>query len=196
MERIELSEKSQLLPTAQDQGSGVHKHSRRNPHAIGAPKSVVETKPMNAKGLPNIRKRSKFEGPFDLLLSLVKNDLKLLKVIPSDVIKKCRYGSERVTPLIIASFACSVELVEALLESGVDVNDCDAAGRVPLLLAAACGRNEIVSELLKKGANPNLHDSGRHRESSTIEDLGWYKKEDEYMKQYNLEVSYAVRLYN
>ncbi|MDH4162887.1 MAG: ankyrin repeat domain-containing protein [Nitrospirota bacterium] len=51
-----------------------------------------------------------------------------------------------------------VAIIRILLEKGADVNSRNAAGRTPLLLAAARGRTEIAEMLIDRGADPNALD--------------------------------------
>lgn len=51
-----------------------------------------------------------------------------------------------------------VEIIEALLAGGSDVNCCNRYGETALMTASALGKLEIVNELLKRGADPHIRD--------------------------------------
>lgn len=59
------------------------------------------------------------------------------------------------TPLCIACDIGHIEIVELLLDSGVNIDNWDNEGDTPLMLAAAQGHVDIVRLLLNRGANPN-----------------------------------------
>ena len=62
------------------------------------------------------------------------------------------------TPLIIASSAGHMDIVQMLVEKGAKVNEVTDEGRSPLLYAASKGRENIASFLLSHGADPNKGD--------------------------------------
>ncbi|KAJ9579829.1 hypothetical protein L9F63_004501, partial [Diploptera punctata] len=76
---------------------------------------------------------------------------------------KMRYRDKRTWPLDErrlrhAAYTNNVDLVAALLDSGVNPNACDEAYRSPLLIAACRGYSQVVRLLLEKGADPNCQD--------------------------------------
>ena len=64
------------------------------------------------------------------------------------------------------SFACrhgNIKIVKTLIELGVNVDHKDEYGRMPLFRAIEGGYPEVVSELLKVGADKKIVDrSGRN----------------------------------
>ena len=62
------------------------------------------------------------------------------------------------TPLIIASSAGHMDIVQMLIEKGAKVNEVTDEGRSPLLYAASKGRENIASFLMSHGADPNKGD--------------------------------------
>lgn len=54
----------------------------------------------------------------------------------------------------------NVDLVQALLDAGADVNKKDTLGRTPLLIACQNGHLDVARMLLKKGAQINEADTG------------------------------------
>lgn len=53
--------------------------------------------------------------------------------------------------------------VKFLLAKGAAKDTCDKYGRSPLYLAAYCGHNEVVTELLTASADPTLRMNGKNR---------------------------------
>ena len=60
------------------------------------------------------------------------------------------------TPLVRATIGGQVDLVEALLELGADVNRTTVSGHTPLSMALTMEREEIVRVLLRAGADPSV----------------------------------------
>ncbi|XP_063395506.1 oxysterol-binding protein-related protein 1-like [Cydia fagiglandana] len=60
------------------------------------------------------------------------------------------------TPLILASYFAHVDVVEALLEAGADVDDVNEAGDTALHKASFIGNEELVILLLKHKADVNV----------------------------------------
>lgn len=76
-------------------------------------------------------------------------------------INSCIYGRKPVSPAALAMFCASgsIEDVEKALNSGTQANTVPDMKKLPsILVAAHNGRGEIVSLLLKFGANPNVAD--------------------------------------
>ncbi|XP_078435400.1 ankyrin repeat family protein [Wolffia australiana] len=62
-----------------------------------------------------------------------------------------------ITPLLSAVAAGSVSCLKLLIESGAEVNIM-AGGATPLHIAADIGNSDLISILVKAGANPNAED--------------------------------------
>jgi len=62
------------------------------------------------------------------------------------------------TPLMHAVFRGVPQSVEALLDSGADVNRSCCRGLTPLIMAAGFGQDFTVEMLLKRGADPRQRD--------------------------------------
>ena len=76
--------------------------------------------------------------------------------------------------LIQATERGRLEIVEALLNTGVNPNHIDPNGRIALICAASQGHEAIVSALLAAGANPDLRfDSSRTATISAAEKGDW-----------------------
>ena len=71
-------------------------------------------------------------------------------ILPITILETCCTGD-----LSHAAAQGDLELVEQLLDAGVDVNDRDAWGHTPLMSASWAGHREIVKVLLKRGAEVN-----------------------------------------
>lgn len=71
------------------------------------------------------------------------------------------YSDEPVsTPLLDAVYADDTRTAVDLIESGSDVNAANRYGVVPLILACENGNGDLVSSLLKYGANPDAKAGG------------------------------------
>ncbi len=68
------------------------------------------------------------------------------------------HGSD--TALLFAARVGDLASAKLLLAAGAKVNDADAWGVTPVVLAAHSGFNQIVDLLLEKGADPNLAEAG------------------------------------
>ena len=71
-------------------------------------------------------------------------------ILPITIVETCCTGD-----LSLAAAQGDLELVQQLLESGVDVNDTDAWGHTPLMSACWGGHKEVVQVLLERGADVN-----------------------------------------
>uniref|UniRef100_A0A673BXS3 SAM domain-containing protein n=1 Tax=Sphaeramia orbicularis TaxID=375764 RepID=A0A673BXS3_9TELE len=65
----------------------------------------------------------------------------------------------RWTPLMYAAYIGHDNIVNLLLEAGVNVNATTAKGLTPLMLAASCGNESIAYFLLQQGAELEVKDS-------------------------------------
>jgi len=71
-----------------------------------------------------------------------------------------RTDSKDVSPLMVAAFNCSFDLVSMLLRYGGNVNAKDSDGLTALMNAAAnCSNGEITAILLRSGAKVNVIDN-------------------------------------
>ncbi|XP_046384838.1 uncharacterized protein LOC124155166 [Ischnura elegans] len=104
-------------------------------------------------------------------------------------LKTLRYGSDRLTPAIVALSGCSDSNARELLMAGVDPNEADWTGRTPLLVATVNEKSEMMGELLRMGANANsgYKKSQGMRISEAIEDIEWHQKVEQYMDEHNIK---------
>lgn len=65
------------------------------------------------------------------------------------------------TTLAEAATAGDVAALQAMIDSGMDINATDDGGRTPLMLAAGGGHLDAVFALLNAGADPALRDNAR-----------------------------------
>ncbi|XP_005755580.1 26S proteasome non-ATPase regulatory subunit 10-like [Pundamilia nyererei] len=80
---------------------------------------------------------------------------KLKQCILSDKTLACKTDQDRRTALHWACSAGHTDIVEFLLDMGVEVNLQDDASWTPLHIAASAGREDIVRSLISKGAQLN-----------------------------------------
>ena len=69
------------------------------------------------------------------------------------------FFEDDVTPLCKAISNGDIDLVERILEYGVDLNGVTYRGMTPLMYAARYNKVEIVKMLIEKGANLTITDS-------------------------------------
>ncbi|KAL9951672.1 hypothetical protein ACROYT_G044390 [Oculina patagonica] len=81
----------------------------------------------------------------------------LLK-LGADPFLKGRYGRNS---LHWASISGNIHVIEVFLSHGVEVDSRDWSGKTPLMYAASLGKEEAVTYLLHKGANPLLESNLR-----------------------------------
>lgn len=74
------------------------------------------------------------------------------------------------TPLILATQAGHLAMVQLLVEHGADVNETTVFGEPAVVCAVGGGYFHILEYLLSKGADPEV----THDTKSFSEDLGWY----------------------
>lgn len=65
------------------------------------------------------------------------------------------------TTLIEAATAGDITVLQAMIDSGMDLDTTDDGGRTPLMLAAGGGHLDAVFALLNAGADPALRDNAR-----------------------------------
>jgi uncharacterized protein len=65
-----------------------------------------------------------------------------------------------INQILEAVYQKDIKSLSALFDAGADPNSADVEGRTPLMHAilASDASNEMIAFLLKRGANPNLHD--------------------------------------
>lgn len=95
-----------------------------------------------------------------LLSDNINNHVDVTRVKALDNIERAQRKSQaqRIRSFCNAAAMGDVETVQRLLKSGVDVNGADCDGRTALMLAAACGKMDVVRLLMLHGAKPDLTD--------------------------------------
>ena len=68
-------------------------------------------------------------------------------------------GAKRCTPLHMAARRGSVEIAEALLDCGADIEARDSLGETPLRRAVNCGKVELAALLIDRGADVHSRSS-------------------------------------
>ncbi len=92
--------------------------------------------------------------PAELAKSMAATHLKLVRLLPTDVLNARDYLKQ--TALMLAPERKDVDLITALLERHVDIDAQDALGRTALHAAAKVGADRCFEILLAAGANPTL----------------------------------------
>lgn len=90
--------------------------------------------------------------PSELANSMAATHLKLVRLLPTDVLNARDYLKQ--TALMLAAERKDVDLITALLERHVDIDAQDALGRTALHTAAKVGADRCFEILLAAGANP------------------------------------------
>lgn len=92
--------------------------------------------------------------PSELAESMTETHLKLVSLLPTDVLNARDYLKQ--TALMLATERNDVDMVSALVNRNVDVDAQDSLGRTALHAAAKVGSNRCFEILLAAGANPTL----------------------------------------
>lgn len=92
--------------------------------------------------------------PSELVKSVAATHLKLIRLLPTDVLDARDYLKQ--TALMLAAERKDVDMVRALAERHVDIDAQDAIGRTALHAAAKVGADRCFEILLAAGANPTL----------------------------------------
>jgi len=104
-------------------------------------------------------------------LALAKSLLKA----GADINKKSAANSRKLSPLTLAVIGDHEPLISHFLRKGADIDQGDANGNTPLILATAWGRPHLVELLLRRGAKTHLEND----EGMTAMDLAnRFKLED------------------
>lgn len=90
--------------------------------------------------------------PSELANSMAATHLKLVRLLPTDVLNARDYLKQ--TALMLAAERKDVDMITALLERHVDIDAQDALGRTALHTAAKVGADRCFEILLAAGANP------------------------------------------
>ncbi len=113
---------------------------------------------MVAHMAPVMRRMPTYSGipkePFELANSMVATHLKLVSLLPTDVLDARDYLKQ--TALMLAADRNDVDMVKALIDRHVDIDAQDALGRTALHSAAKVGADRCFEILLAAGANPTL----------------------------------------
>ena len=109
------------------------------------------------------------------------DDVEKFLVYKELINSKNEYGS---TPLIVASFWGSLNVIKIMLKMDVVINDIDRWGSTALFNAACRGYTEIVELLLQNGADINIKNIFGNTAYRTASVKG-YKKILELLEYYN-----------
>ena len=110
----------------------------------------------------NVETRADATAMFDALvrrgfLQREGTGLKYSCPIPS-LVSHTAIGAMKNPGLHIATALGNVDKVRGALDQGIDIEERDALGRTPLLLAADCQWADVAAALLEAGANPDAKD--------------------------------------
>lgn len=102
-----------------------------------------------------------------MLLDAVRaGDLAQVRLVAGNADLEVRDGQGR-TALLLATHANDVEIAQALIGAGADVNAKDSIKDTPYLYAGAEGRDEILKSILASG-RANLMDTNRYGGTALI----------------------------
>ncbi|XP_037933685.1 ankyrin repeat domain-containing protein 54 [Teleopsis dalmanni] len=144
-------------PTSSPNTHEWHWPNSNNPNPLGDHFALphLPPLPLNSEYLPSIIHPSTLpSGSHNFKMRLRTRTKQRLRSSFSSM-----YAESNGRKLRTAAATCNIELLNRLLESGVDPNAADEYKRSPLHLAACRGYIHIVQQLLKFGANPNVVDS-------------------------------------
>lgn len=94
------------------------------------------------------------KGPSVFANTMAETHLKLVSLLPTDVLDACDYLKQ--TALMLATDRNDVDMVKALIGRHVDIDAQDALGRTALHSAAKVGADRCFEVLLAVGADPTL----------------------------------------
>jgi len=126
-----------------------------------APKSIKNKNKHAYSMFFGRRRKSCGDADADSLFdAVVTGDLAEVRrlVVDCGVDPNVREDDKGATPLHVAAEYGYSEIVEVLLEHGVDPNIRDKYGDTPLHYAAVFGNSKVVEVLLERGADPNIRD--------------------------------------
>ena len=106
-------------------------------------------KSLDRGAAPNSRNRL---GKTSLYISIEKNRIDIAKMLIAAGADVHLPSLEKVTPLIAASYAGSLPLVDLLLQNGAKHQPTDRLHKSALVYAAGMGHTEVVERLLQAGA--------------------------------------------
>ncbi|MFX0547348.1 ankyrin repeat domain-containing protein [Roseovarius sp. S1116L3] len=116
------------------------------------------TSKMVAHIAPWMRQMPTYSGnpkePYELANSMASTHLKLVSLLPTDVLNARDYLKQ--TALMLAADRNDVDMVWALVDLHVDIDAQDVIGRTALHAAAKVGADRCFEILLAAGANPTL----------------------------------------
>jgi len=108
-------------------------------------------------GYANVRYPAyKGNSVLDEIISL--NDKEYLKLVKPYWLTEEDFKNYRKTPIHNAIMQGSLERVKKLVKSGTDINQQNASGKTPIILAGQIMQFQTVYYLLKKGADPTRRD--------------------------------------
>ena len=106
-------------------------------------------KSLDRGAIPNSRNRL---GKTSLYIAIEKNCIDIAKMLIAAGADVHLPSLEKVTPLIAASYAGSLPLVDLLLNNGAKHEPTDRLHKSALVYAAGMGHTEVVERLLQAGA--------------------------------------------
>ena len=114
---------------------------------------------MLAQGVhPDPTVHGRYQGPTALCLAVQLNSIPLVKLLigAGASLELCRCDYDSRTTLHVASLIGNVDMLQTLLDAGVDLNGLNDFRNTPLTEAIHAGHIAIVKMLLDAGADPNV----------------------------------------
>ena len=107
------------------------------------------------------------QGFTPLILAAYYGHIPLVERLIQSGSKACAVDSKGSNAMMGAAFRGHIDMIQCLLENAnCDVNHRNLAGQTTLMMAALCGREDIIDLLMKYDADPSIQDAAGNRAAS------------------------------